>query len=79
MAPLSPYMLGVLISIFLTLNLMLGFTLLKFNILRRSNGLPVGSVRSLERKDVITERAAETKDSVGAATSSASWTTVTIY
>jgi hypothetical protein len=79
MAPTSPYLLGVLISVFLTSNLVSGFTLPKFTLLQRSNDLPGGSVHYLEQKDVITERVVKTEDGVGEATSDASWTTVTIY
>jgi len=79
MAPTSPYLLGVLISVFLTSNLVSSFTLPKFTLLQRSNDLPSRSVHFLERKDVITERGVKTEDGVGAPTSDASWTTVTIY
>jgi len=68
----SPYLFRVLICVFLTSNLVSGFTLLKFTLLQRSNGLPGGSVRFLDRKDIITERPVEIEDGAGAATSDAS-------
>jgi hypothetical protein len=79
MAPLSPYMLGVLICVFFTSNIVSCFALPKFTFLKRLDGSLGGSARFLERKYIITKRAVDIEDGAGATTSDVPWTTITLY